>query len=425
MKINKKFYAPLAFTLGALIFASTAFADVAMGSGYDRLKDSIKNTSAKLDKGFNSYTMDTTIVMKDNGSVLVQSPSKRKVDNLKDAEESMTETISNGRSESSYYNYNDNTCYISKNNNDDTYYVQNRPKDLNNPQRRSRDPFAEKDFKEVEKIFDAIVGNLKNNVQVENASGGGKEYSGNLSETQVPSLINAVMSFGFKRYIADSHTMDIDGKNVLPEFDSDLSVRKVSGKAFENRDGVLENILGEVSITGKDKKGTIHELTFSVSAKLYDINKTTVSKPDLNGKKVEVTHNGLDERYIGKYKNDMVIEKDGKFTKIGERVLEITKIDDDKICGKYHETLKPGFESYLTDKYDFEFQLKNGTDLNAFDYKDSSGKDCKGILHQRGNRNVALSLNVKIDNYGDRGVSWSSDDRGIRDNSDFIRVFEN
>lgn len=421
MKINKKFYAPLAFTLGALIFASTAFADVAMGSGYDRLKDSIKNTSAKLDKGFDSYTMDTTIVMKDNGSVLVQAPSKRKVDNIKNAEESMTETISNGKSESSYY-YTDNTCYINKNNNDNTYFVQNIS---NQPrQRRSRDPFAEKDFKEVEKIFDAVVGNLKNNVQVENVSGG-KEYSGSLSETQVPSLINAVMSFGFKRYIGDSYRMDIDGKKVFPEFDSDLSVRNVSGKAYENKDGVLENILGEVTITGKDKKGALHELTFSLSAKLYDINKTNVSKPDLSGEKVQVTHNGLDERYIGKYKSDMVIEKDGEFTKIGERVIEITKIDDDKICGKYHETLKPGFESYLLDKYDFEFQLKNGTNLNAFDYKDPSGKDCKGVLFESGTGSIALSLNVKIDKNNNGGVSWSSNNKGVRDNSEFIRVFEN
>lgn len=42
MKLSKKSISVLSFTIGACVFVSTAFADMALGSGYDRLKNSVK-----------------------------------------------------------------------------------------------------------------------------------------------------------------------------------------------------------------------------------------------------------------------------------------------------------------------------------------------------------------------------------------------
>ena len=54
-----------------------------------------------------------------------------------------------------------------------------------------------------------------------------------------------------------------------------------------------------------------------------------VVKPDLKGKKVEVsTANGLSDKYVGTYKANIVIEKDGEFVNIGERTLEIDSVQD-------------------------------------------------------------------------------------------------
>ncbi len=42
MKLSKNAMTVLSFTIGACVFISTAFADMALGSGYDRFKGSIK-----------------------------------------------------------------------------------------------------------------------------------------------------------------------------------------------------------------------------------------------------------------------------------------------------------------------------------------------------------------------------------------------
>lgn len=44
MKLSKKALTVLSFTIGASVFVTTALADMALGSGYDQLKGSIKFT---------------------------------------------------------------------------------------------------------------------------------------------------------------------------------------------------------------------------------------------------------------------------------------------------------------------------------------------------------------------------------------------
>jgi hypothetical protein len=47
----------------------------------------------------------------------------------------------------------------------------------------------------------------------------------------------------------------------MDEMESDVYVKKVSGTAVENKAGVLENVTGDVILSGKDKKGVEHDLT--------------------------------------------------------------------------------------------------------------------------------------------------------------------
>ncbi len=63
-------------------------------------------------------------------------------------------------------------------------------------------PFEEEQVKDAEKVLDALVGNLQDAIQVEEYSGK-KMYVGNLSETQIPSAVNAISSFIFKYNILD------------------------------------------------------------------------------------------------------------------------------------------------------------------------------------------------------------------------------
>lgn len=367
-----------------------------------------------------NYTMEGLLTLKDNDATLLQSSYFYKVDNEKEASESTTVTqYQNGKTDS-HYSYSDKQNSIWKNGVEDKYYVTefSKASDMGN-RNGFKSPFNEKRAPEMEKIFDAMMGNLKDYVQVEQRPEGGKVYSGNLTEVQVPALVNAVSSFGMKQMVLDRGYREEDMK--FPEIESDIFVKKVSGRAIENKEGILENLTGDVTLSGKDKSSAQHDLTLNVVLKLSDTGKTTVSKPDLTGKKIEKVSRagGLDSKYLGKYKNDIIIEKNGKFVKIGERILEITQADDQKVAGKYYETSVPGFEAEYPNKYNFSFEYDPSNEMSAFTYTNPAGEKENGQIHPGGQGKLYLNLQLEIK--GDNSMI----SKGSKNfDGQFSRVFE-
>ena len=427
MRMNKKAFTALSFAVGAMVFMTTAFADVALGSGYDRLKDTIKRTTGQMESGLKSYTFETLITLKDNGKVLDQSSNFMKIDNEKAAREETTVSQHAGENTYNRYYYTDKQCHISKSGEaEEKYYLTDYSSYSKSPEFNSfRNPFKEKGANEVEKIFDALVGNLKNYVQVEERPEGGREYSGSLSEAQVPALANAVSSFGIKKMLGENRTRG--GEPAFPAIESDIYIKSISGKAVESKSGLLESMTAEVTMIGNDKQGVQHEITVDAVMKVSGVNKTVVTKPDLTGKKVEKVSRvaGFDSKYLGKYKNDIVMEKDGKFIKIGERVLEITHIDDKKVSGSYKEICKPGYEADYPDRYDFTFDyIPDVEPMSTFTYTNASGEKEIGRIHTGGSGKLYLQLNVEII---DKNSYRSKDNikrNKIFNDNEYYKVFE-
>lgn len=422
MKVSKKTITVLSFTIGACVFVSTAFADMLIGSGYDLLKSSAKNTAAQMEKGLNNYTVEALFTMKDNGQTLLQATTSNKIDTEKQASENSTVTQNSNGETTTNYSYADPKLSIWKSGTDDKYYVTEFTEDMDTGKgNRFENPFNEKGAPEVEKIVDAMVGNLKDYVQVEERAEGGRVYSGSLSEAQVPALVNAVSSFGIKQMISDQSRAERNAK--LPEIESDIFVKKVWSTAVENKAGLLENLTGDVILSGKDKNGVQHDISLNVVLKLSDIGQTKITIPDLTGANVEKVSQsgGFSSKHAGTYKNNIVIEKDGKFVKIGERVLEITTVESDKIAGKYYETVGPGFEAEYPDKYNFTFEYSpnKSTGMSFFTYTNGKGEQENGQLHSSGSGKIYLDLNIEI-----------LDDSSYRSNNnryfdgEFNRVFE-
>ena len=224
----------------------------------------------------------------------------------------------------------------------------------------SKNPFKEKEATDVEKIVDALVGNLKDAVVVTENSDGSKTLSGSLSESQIPALINAVVSL----HLRVNLVIDTIMQRGIPKITNDIFVKEVKGNMVTTKEGLIQSVLGSGVISGKDENGKEHSLTFELLAKITNVNSTKVSKPNLSGKKVEKNveqdYSKLSnpEKYIGKYKTDILIDKDGKFEKIGEKFVDVTTIDDKSISGRYYEEYAKGYEEYATNKKDFKFQGK-------------------------------------------------------------------
>ncbi|MHB8074165.1 hypothetical protein [Desulfosporosinus fructosivorans] len=381
MKFKKKTAMLVSFTLGTLLVASTALADIANKSGYDQLKDALKVTAELNSEKFDSFTLDFSMAMKDNGKTLMTSNEMKKYDRSKGASETISsgESLNGNKNNSNYYS--DKKTMIRVSESDPTYYVTEFTKE------RTEDsfdnPFKEDGADDIEKIADAIVGSLKDHVVVTENPDGSKGFEGSLTEVQIPSLVNAVASYSLKQEFNGN-------QDNMPHLTKDVFIKEVKGTAKVNKDGVMENILGTAVLSGKDKQGSVHEVTVEILAKLSGINSTTVTKPDLTGKKVitNVANNensgpeiSNPEIFVGKFSNDILIEKDNKFVKVGERMIDITKFDNKMIAGRYYEVYKPGFEEYATTQRDFNFTATKPEDENRSDFEITTESGSKGNLY--------------------------------------------
>jgi len=381
MKLKKNTAMILSFALGTTMFATTAMAEVISKNGYDQLKDSLKYTAESCTTKLSNYTMDISFVIKDNGTVIYSESSLNKYDVSKQAMENVNSRLENSTKTEQYY-YADKNCNINRDDKQNIYYVTEytTPHEV----KSFTNPFKEKEAGDVERIADALVGNLKDSVVVNQNPDGSKQLSGSLSESQIPSLINAVVSLQSRNAFGNGS----NNESNMPKITKDIFVKEVKGNMIVNKDGLIESILGTGVISGKDESGKDHNLTFELLAKMFNVNSTTIKKPDLSGNKVEKTiekdYSKLSnhEKYIGKYKTDILIEKYGKFQKIGERFVDITQIDSNSVSGRYYEEYTKGYEDYGTNKKDFKFDSKFEKDHpnGSFNATSSSGDSVKGNI---------------------------------------------
>lgn len=396
MMKNKKTIMALSFGIGAVLLATTAFADIAIKTGYDQVKDSLKYTANALTKEVKSYTLSGTASIKDNDKVIGSASNIAKYDIVNQAEEtiSVDDRMNGQKEKETYYIYQDSKEMITNySSSSDTFFITEKSK--SNEYRHSsfltsffnEDPVAV----DVEKIVDAVVGNLKDYVVATENPDGSKEFYGSLSEAQIPSLVNAVASFGFKQQFSQAYNQS--NPRGLPQLAQDIFVKNANGNITVNTDGIIDGVLASATLTGKDKDGTFHDVTFEILIKVTDINSTTVTKPDLTDKKVEkmATPNidgGNIESFVGKYKNDIVLLKDDQFIKIGERVLEISQVKDKTISGIYSEVYGPEFaDDYTPTTITFTADMKDPYS-GILSGTDQEGKEVKGNLHpdyQNGN----------------------------------------
>ncbi|MBZ9689659.1 hypothetical protein G9F72_025615 [Clostridium estertheticum] len=396
MKLNKKKATIISFALGTVMFTSTAIAQVITKSGYDQLKDSVKYTAESCTTKLSSYTMDSSIILKDNATVIYSQNSLDKVDVKNGAKENVSTRLE-GLKKTEDYNYSDKNSSIYKNSEQNVYYTS----DFKSPRKNitSNNPFKEKEAADMEKIADALVGNLKDAVVVTENSDGTKTLSGSLSEAQIPALINAVVSLQSKNLFGTRYDTD----KGRPQLTNDVFVKEVKGNMVTTKEGLIQGVLGSGVISGKDESGTEHKLTFELLVKMSNINSTKVNKPDLSGKKVEKNieqdYSKLSnpEKYIGKYKTDILIEKDGKLVKMGERILDVTAVDDKNISGRYYEVYVNGYEEYAVNKKDFKFDAKFDVNNKMSASFNVAGEANKGTIYiNQQSAKIGLSINESV-----------------------------
>ncbi|MDP4179902.1 MAG: hypothetical protein Q8942_02295 [Bacillota bacterium] len=411
MRTNKRMIMAFSFCLGLVIFVTTAFAQISNHTGYEKLKASIKNTLKSMDQSFQNYTLSTNIIIRDNDKTILKNYS------LEKQSKTATETFNQleyGKAQNQIrHYYNDLENSISYDSVDDTYYVFNNG---NTFIKSSIIPSKDSISIEIEKLFDLFIGNLKDNVLADERSDGSIEFSGSINEGQIPPIINALISFEFKKQVTDRAFDSDDSK--FPQLSDDLFLKSVKGNAITNKDGIIIKLDAECVISGKNFNGEQHDLNTAFSAKLLDINSTEISKPDLKGKKVEKInppqYTNLPGKFAGLYKNDIVIDKDGHFLKIGERFVELTRIDDNNFIGHYYEKYNKDYEDYKGRNREFQFigSIPDSSTAAEYKYADSKGNEKIGSINFD-----TINGKISFNNYGNQFNHSNFD-------NNFYRIFD-
>lgn len=426
MKSGKKTLVALTFFVGACIFVVTALADIAMATGYDRLKEAVKFTAEQLHEHLDSFTAEWKISLQMDDRILYENISTMKADRNKRASETtdIYRHINQQRNRQSH-SYRDETIIALKTDDDENYrvweYARNTERWLG-----WTNPFKEKGAEDIEKIFDALVGNLKDEVIVEERSTGGYTYRGSLSETQVPALYNAVLSFFVKQLMQEEVIFGSVSDNVqVSLLEKDIHVKKISGVSEQTADGILESTMGEIVLSGTDQYGKRHDLRFAIEMNVTDINQTTVTKPDLTNAEIIHVYDDHDrhsftDKHIGTYKSDIIIETKDAFEKVGEQTLTIDSVDDMKLTGTYSVVIYPEYaEQYGDESMTIPFTTMQFMSQTVFSYEDAEGNERFAEIWPDGPGRVTLFSNLRKEGdyllYPEHGEQWDSR---------FTRVFD-
>ncbi len=261
--------------LGSMLLVTTAFAGLSGSSGYDTYKTALKTTMTA-----ESVAGQVEVIAKDNGVILETAQADFKV-NLND------------KSMSSNLNYADGTInffneagqFVIKNSDSDVYKVmdtsgqrdQNEDFDINN--------MMESDHvKSMESVADALSTGLLKYVTTSNNLDGTKEVAINLSGSQVPAVLNAMVPVAFTNMGMETGTERFVD---MPKLVSGIAVQDINVIAQIGQDNLLTEQNQTIVITGFDANGVQHELELTVNMSFTDYNNTTTDKVDISGKQVQ------------------------------------------------------------------------------------------------------------------------------------------
>lgn len=396
MKVNKQAMSLCAALVGAVVFTTAATADVMLGSGYGGAKEVLKTTAAYLEEEADNYTVNGMFSLKVDGRTYTQSNLRLKIDNrgvMREGTENYVEP--NGEAGERRY-YKDRERYISYDESQELYNVYLQDKKTDDSDIVIQNPFAEEDVQDLEKIADALAGSMKDIIQAENTDNG-HLYTGSMCDAQVPALVNAVGSFLLKKSIFSDYMWE---ESSFPDIQTEIFLHEASGKMQADDKGILEQAMGLITFSGKTKDGAEHTVYFEMSCSLSDINQTTVTAPTLTDENSVIQNSfmsGLDEQYIGTYKNDIVMQQNNGFIKIGERILTITSAQNGAACGSYTEVYRAGYEREA-----LSFDFVPSDDTHGYGDAEISysvnGESRIGILNINGDsqQNIRFTPNVSF-----------------------------
>ncbi|TJY42210.1 hypothetical protein E5161_09375 [Cohnella pontilimi] len=283
--------------IGSALVVTSAFADIGGAKGYEAYKSALKNTAAAT-----SSTQNVALTIRDNGSELLNVKTTVK-ENETIGSVSGQAAIQAGSTSQTFDFYDLKDKQVFKAGNSDTYYVTTESERRHWKEKADEHKNDPALSKEMENVVDALVGNLKNYVNVSNAEGGSQTIDAKLTGSQIPAAANVIGSILVKEALSGKHAQDeLDqqeqfghnmlGVNVkqitgtLPKLTQNVNIDEVALHATIDSNNYITGQQIDFTISGKDASGQAHKVVITADIATSNLNATTPDSIDLAGKKV-------------------------------------------------------------------------------------------------------------------------------------------
>ncbi|WP_282942116.1 hypothetical protein [Paenibacillus sp. RC67] len=279
--------------ISGVVMITTGLSAMASTSGYDTYKAAFKNT-----KTIQNVSVQAQSVLQDNGNELTSANGTFKLSPQNHLASGSVTVKSSGAEQSLlFYKQADGT--VVKPSTSDVYYVQQEGKVKRDTNKKQESDVMSQ---QIETVIDALVGNLKDYVTVDSKSDGTKQVAVELTNSQIPAVVNAIAPIAIKQ-ATSGHKWDKEKKSDsptkpipfdeytlnanVPQLTQDIKIDKVAVKADINAANYIEHQQADITVSGKDANGTAHVLTLHLNAYLSNYNNTTPDSVDLAGKQVQ------------------------------------------------------------------------------------------------------------------------------------------
>jgi hypothetical protein len=275
--------------VGSMLLITSAYAGIGDAPGYNAYKSAVKSTM-----DIKNVTRNIDVTVEDNGAAILNVKSTMKSAGTEEPGSVNVDLTGTAAPQTIQY-FNQGGKRIVKTSGSDVYQIVDTNGIHENLDKQEGHDDAAM-TQEMENVVDALVGNLKNYVAMDE-SNGTKDIHFTLSGSQIPTVVNTIGSVFVKQGATGKvHTPDASetfGVNVstlrdsLPKLTQEIKIDTVSMNATVDADNHITNQVAELHISGKDAQGTAHEVTVKLNIGLSSFNSTTPDTVDLTGKTVQ------------------------------------------------------------------------------------------------------------------------------------------
>jgi len=289
---KKMVWMGLGGAVGSILLVTSVYAGVGDYAGYDAYKIALKHTSTAQ-----SVTGAFNLSVKDNDKSIVALNSTVKFDSANHTSSGVVE-LKSTNSKQQFALFNQDNQEIIKRGDSEIYTIINTGEKRSNKHQSWKQQPNSEIANEAENVIDSLVGNLRNEVNLQTNADGSKQIKVELKGTQLPTVVNTITAILIKNGGQDlaknaakqddlHGLLNTDFLNELPKLVKDISIRSISLTGDITAEDSLDHQNAQLTIYGKDVAGAEHELAFDFNVTLSDQDQTVPDTINLTGKQVK------------------------------------------------------------------------------------------------------------------------------------------